>query len=112
MKKTQDCGLKTGKQVPNYSALRYFQKQSYRRYPPSSISLGFTHIVRTHKGGGEGSSQMRAIPYKGRWGFKVAYVRKKNFLDHKILKFFFFCTKEAITLPFILLCIEKCKQTL
>ena len=29
----QDYGLKTGKQVPNYSTLRWFQKHSYRRYP-------------------------------------------------------------------------------
>ena len=48
---------------------------------------------------------MRTIAYKGGGGrgFKVEYVRKKkkNFLDHKISKLFFFCTKEAITLPFI-----------
>ena len=37
------------------------------------------HIVRTHKGEGEGSSQMRTIAYKGGGGFKIAYVRKKDF---------------------------------
>ena len=57
------------------------------------IVLGVIYIVRPHKGGGEGSSQM----------FKVAYVRKKKFfLDNKISKLFFFCTKEAIALPFII----------
>ena len=62
------------------------------------------HIVRTHKGEGEGSSQMRTIAYKGGGGFKIAYVRKKDFfLDRQISKpFFFFCTKEANTLSFII----------
>ena len=46
---------------------------------------------------------MRTIAYKREGGFMVAYVRKKkNFLDHTISKLFFFCTKEAITLPFII----------
>ena len=46
-----------------------------------------------YKGGGEG----------GRPGFKVAYVHKKNFFLHlKVSKRFFFGTKEAITLPFII----------
>ena len=35
--------------------------------------------MRTHKRRGEGSSQMRTIAYKEGGGFKVAYVRKKNF---------------------------------
>ena len=62
-------------------------------------SLGHPH-VRTHKGEGERSWQMRKIQYKGEGGrAKVAYVRKKNFS-----KRFFFCTKEAITLPFIIVC--------
>ena len=45
---------------------------------------------------------MRTIAYKGEGaGFKVAYVRKKKKnLYHKILKLFFFCTKEAVTIPF------------
>ena len=45
---------------------------------------------------------MRTIAYKGEGGFKVVYARKKIFLDRKISKLFFFCTKEAITLPFII----------
>ena len=45
---------------------------------------------------------MRTIAYKRERGrFKVAYVRKKKFfLEHKTSKLFFFCTKEALTLPF------------
>ena len=54
------------------------------------------HIVRTHKGEGEGSSQMRTIAYKGGGGFKVAYVRKKDFfLDRQISKPFFFLCKRS-----------------
>ena len=46
---------------------------------------------------------MRTIAYEGGGGFKVAYVRKKKVsLDHKISKRLFFCTKVAITLPFII----------
>ena len=66
--------------------------------------IGIIHIVCTHKGGGEGSSQMRTIAYKGT-GRKVqgcVRAQKKFFLDHRILKLFFFCTKEAISLPFII----------
>ena len=61
------------------------------------------HTVRTHKGGGEGSSQMRTIAFKG--GGEVSRLRKyakKFYLDRKISKLFFFCTKEAITLSFII----------
>ena len=76
---------------------------------------GVIHIVRTHKGRGERSSQMRTIACKRGegGGFKIAYVqkKKKNFLDHKISKRFVFCTKETMTLPFIIV-IEKCKPTL
>ena len=67
----------------------------------SSFLLRVIHIVCTHKEGGEGSSQMRTIVDKrGEGCFKVVYVHKNIFLDHKISKRFFFCTKEAITLPF------------
>ena len=64
-------------------------------------TFGVIHIVRTHKGEREGSRQLHTIAHKGGGGgFKVAYVRKKKkSLDHKISKLFFFCTKEAITLP-------------
>ena len=52
-------------------------------------------------GGGEGSSQILTTAYKGKEGFKVAYVRKEIiFLKHKISKLVFFCTTEAITLLF------------
>ena len=45
---------------------------------------------------------MRTIAYKWK-GFKVAYVRQKIFfLDHTISKLFFFCTKEAIAQPFVI----------
>ena len=74
-------------------------------------------MVRTHKGGGDELIQMLTIAYKGEWGgggFKVAYVRKKKFLDQKISIFFFFCTKEALPLLHchLLLCINKCKPAL
>ena len=60
-------------------------------------------IVCTHKGGGERSSQIRAIAYKREGGFQGSVrTQKIFFLNHKISKFFFFCTKEAITLPFII----------
>ena len=65
--------------------------------------LGVIHIVRTHKGGRERSSQLHVIVYKGGRVSSIAYVRKKKyFLDHKISKLFFFCAKEAITLAFII----------
>ena len=51
-----------------------------------TFPLGVIHIVRTYKGGGV------------RW-FKVGEVVLK---DRKISKVFLFCTKEAITLPFII----------
>ena len=45
---------------------------------------------------------LKITNWGGRGCFNVAYIRKKNnFLDHKISKIFFICTKEAITLPFI-----------
>ena len=65
--------------------------------------LGVIHIVRTHKGGGEGSSQIRTIAYKGGGGVsRLGKYAKKIFSDHKISKLFFVCTKEVITLPFII----------
>ena len=35
------------------------------------------------------------------------YAKKFFFLDHKISKVFFFCTEEAITLPFIIIVYRK-----
>ena len=71
------------------------------------FKYGVIHIVRTHKGGGEGSSQMRTIACKGDGGFKVAYVRIKNF---------FWTTKSFVQKKLLhchlLLCIEKCKPAL
>ena len=68
------------------------------------LFLLLIHIVRTHKGEGEGSTQMRTIAYKGGGGFKVAYVSKNDFFwtaKSQNLSFFF-CTKEANTLSFII----------
>ena len=78
------------------------KKRRISRYATRYIRYwGVIHIVRTHKGGEEGSNQMRTIAYKGEGeGFKVAYVRKNFFLYLKILKLFFFCKKEAATIPF------------
>ena len=52
---------------------------------------------------------MRTIPYKREEGGIQACIRtqKKIFLDHKNSKLSFLCTKEAITLYHLLLCIEK-----
>ena len=59
------------------------------------------HSTYAH-GGGEGSRQMNTTAYEEEGGgFKVAYVRKKKDFYHKISKLSFF-TKEAITLPFII----------
>ena len=66
------------------------------------LSHGVIHIVLTHKGGGVVKPNTYDYVLGGRGVFKVAYVRKKFFLDHKIPKLFFFCKKEAITLPFII----------
>ena len=64
---------------------------------------GIIRIVLTYKKGGEGSRQMRTIAYKGEGGLRLrTYPKTKRFLDHKISKLFFFCTKEAITLLFII----------
>ena len=53
---------------------------------------------------------MRTIACKGDGGGGVqGYVRtqkKKFFLNHKISNLFLFCTKEAITLPFIIVYIK------
>ena len=55
---------------------------------------GIIHIVGTHKRGGEGSSQMRTIAYKGEGsggGFKVVFIRKNNsFWATKSQNFSFF----------------------
>ena len=65
----------------------------------SYLTAGHPHI--SHKGGvgegGEGSSQMRTIVFQG-----CVRTQKKLFLDHKTSKRFPFCTKEAITLPFLI----------
>ena len=45
-------------------------------------------------GGGGGGSRLRT------------YAKKKFFLNHKISNLFLFCTKEAITLPFIIVYIK------
>ena len=42
-------------------------------------STGLIHIVRTHKGGGEESSQMRTIAYKVGGGFQGCVRTQKNF---------------------------------
>ena len=56
------------------------------------LKIGFIHIVRMYKGGRE---------HKGEGGSRLRTYTKKILLDHKISKLFFFCTKEAIILPFV-----------
>ena len=56
---------------------------------------------------GEGRGQAKCV--QGGGGERVGSVsrlrtnpKKKMFLDNKISQLFFFCTKEAITLPFVI----------
>ena len=60
--------------------------------------LGVIHIVRTPKGGGEGSSQMRTIAYKGEG--RVSRLRraqkKKFFWITKPQNFSFFVQKKLL----------------
>ena len=55
-----------------------------------SLKIGIIHILLTHKGGGDGSNQMRMIACEGeeRW-FKVAYVCKKIFGPQNLKTFLF-----------------------
>ena len=65
--------------------------------------MGHPH-VRMHKGAGrEGRGQAKCIhlPTGGR-GIQGWVRTHENILDQKISKLFFFCTKEAIALPFII----------
>ena len=69
----------------------------------SMTHMGAMHIVRTHKGRGEGSSQMRTITYQGGGkGFQGYVHTQNNFFGATKSQNLFFCTKEAITLPFII----------
>ena len=55
------------------------------------LKHGVIHIVRTHKGGGERSSQIRAIAYKGEGGFQGCLrTQKKIFFEPQNLKVFLF----------------------
>ena len=67
-----------------------YRKKIIRIYDRKLSFKGVIHIVRTHKGGGEGSSQMRTIAYKGGGGFQ-GYVRmQKKFFGPQNLKTFVF----------------------
>ena len=66
---------------------------------------GFIHKVRTYKGRGEGSSQIAYDCVQGDEGGSFqGCVRTQIFFffGPQNLKTFLFCTKEAITLPFII----------
>lgn len=45
-----------------------YWKKSVFNFNKFNAKVGFIHIVRTHKGRGEGSSQMHTIVYKGGGG--------------------------------------------
>ena len=76
------------------------------------LFLLLIHIVRTHKGEGEGSTQMRTIAYKG-GGFKVAYVSKNDFFwTAKSQNLSVFFVQKKLIHCHLLLCIEKCKPAL
>ena len=64
------------------------------------LYLGVTHIVHMYKGEGEGSSQMHTIAYKGGREFQGCTCMQKN-IFWTLKSRNFFCTKEAVTLPFI-----------
>ena len=67
---------------------------------------GVIHKVRTYKGRGEGSSQIAYDCVQGdEGGWFQGCVRTQIFFfffGPQNLKTFLFCTKEAITLPFII----------
>ena len=77
------------------------------------IVLGVIYIVRPHKGGGEGSSQMRTTAYKGGGGVQgcVRTQKKIFFWTTKSQNFSFFVQKKLLHCH-LLLCIEKCKPAL
>ena len=52
------------------------------------------HIVRTHKGGGERSSQVRTIAYNGVWDSRLC-TYAKNFLEPQNLNIFLFLYKRS-----------------
>ena len=71
---------------------------------------GAIHKVRTHRGGGERSSQMRTIAHKGgRWVFQGCVRTQKIFLDRKISKRF---VQKKLLHCHLLLYIEKCERAL
>ena len=65
------------------------------------LYLGVTHIVHRCKGESEGSSKMHTIAYKGGREFQGCTCMQKN-IFWTTKSPIFFCTKEAITLPFII----------
>ena len=68
--------------------------------------MGLSTLYVRAKGEGRGGAKPNAYDcvQEGGGGVHgcVRAQKKKNFLDHTISKLFFFCTKEAITLPFII----------
>ena len=73
---------------------------AYYTYFSFNTLYGVIHIGLIHKGGREGSSQMRTIALKGEGWFQGCVRTQKEFFG-KISKLFFVCTKEVITLSFI-----------
>ena len=67
------------------------------------------HIVRTHRLEREGSTQMRTIAYKWK-GFKVAYVRQKNFFWTTQSQNFSFSAQKKLLHSHLLLCIVNKQQ--
>ena len=59
--------------IPNYVSKDIFSTRCKEKLPfhlPSPISLGNIHVLRKHKGGREGVSQMLTIAYVGGGGAK------------------------------------------
>ena len=71
-----------------------------------SVSLfrGHLHSMYVQKGEGRGQTKCIRLCARGEGGFQGCVLTQKTkiFLDRKISKFFSFCTKEAITLAFII----------
>ena len=71
------------------------------------IVLGVIYIVRPHKGGGEGASQMRTTAYKGGGGVQgCVRTQKKIFFGQQNLKTFLFLYKRSYCIA-IYYCVLK-----
>ena len=78
--------LKKQQNISKYCMVRGHLHSTYPQMGRGGVKPNVYDCVQ----GGRGVSRLRP------------YAKKKFFLDHKISKLFFFCTKKAITLPYII----------